>query len=256
MKFLDPLAKPFELKGSNKGVLLIHGFTGSPPVLRFLGKHLNKKGGYTVKAPLLSGHGTSLENMEKASWKDWIADIESAHEELTKQCSEVYVVGYSMGGLLAMILASKVNPDKLALIAPALITTDKKAMFAPIGKYFIKYKNKISVKEMFPEEAPKYDLKYNVGYDKYPLKSICDLLKIEKLAKKSLPKIQCPTLIIQSPKDDLVDPKSGNLIYNKIQSKQKELFWLKESIHICTIGPEKDKIHEKISEFFLPYSNM
>jgi len=175
MKFLDPLAKSFEFKGSNKGVLLIHGFTGSPFVLRFLGEHLNKKGGYTVKAPLLKGHGTSIEDMEKASWKDWIDDVKNAHKELEKECSKVYVVGYSMGGLLAIILASGVNPDKLVLIAP--------------------------------------------------------------------------TLIIQSPKDDLVDPKSGDLIYNKINSEQKELFWLKESIHICTIGPEKDTINEKITEF-------
>jgi carboxylesterase len=249
MKFLDPLAKSFEFKGSNKGVLLIHGFTGSPSVLRFLGEHLNKKGGYTVKAPLLKGHGTSIEDMEKASWKDWVDDVKNAYKELEKECSKVYVVGYSMGGLLAIILASGVSPDKLVLIAPALITLDKKAVFAPIAKYFIKYKVKIPVKDLFPEEAPKYDLRYNIGYDKYPMKSVCDLLKIENLAKKSLSKVKCPTLIIQSPKDDLVDPKSGDLIYNKIDSEQKELFWLKESIHICTIGPEKNTINEKITEF-------
>ncbi len=250
MKFPNPLAKPFEFSGSKKGVLLIHGFTGSPSVLRFLGEHLNKQYGYSVKAPLLSGHGTSLKDMEKFSWKDWIYDVKNAYEELKNKCSEIYIAGYSMGGLLAMILASDVNPNKLVLIAPALVTLDKKAVFAPIAKFFIKYKNKIPVKDLFPEQAPKYDLQYNIGYDKYPLKSICDLLKIEKLAKKSLSKIKCPTLIIQSPKDDLVDPESGHLIYNKIGSEQKELFWLKESIHICTIGPEKDTINKKVAEFF------
>lgn len=250
MKFLDSLAKSFEIKGSKKGILLIHGFTGSPSVLHFLGEYLNKKGGYTVKVPLLKGHGTSIEEMEKASFEDWIDDVKKAYKELEKECSEVCVVGYSMGGLLAIILAAGVNLNKLVLIAPALITLDKKAIFAPIIKYFIKYKAKISVQDLFPKEAFKYDLKYNIGYDKYPMKSVCDLLKIEKLAKRSLSKIKCPTLIIQSPKDDLVDPKSGYMIYDKIESKQKELFWLKDSIHICTIGPEKNTINEKIMGFF------
>ncbi len=100
---LDP--NSFLLEGGPIGVLLIHGFTGAPTEMRLLGEYLNRNG-LTVSAPLLPGHGTTVEEMNRCKWTDWTAAVARALAELQDRCDTVFVGGLSMGSLLTLYLAA------------------------------------------------------------------------------------------------------------------------------------------------------
>ena len=110
----------FEFQGGKTGVLLLHGFTASTAEVRPLGESL-RAAGYTVCAPLLPGHGTHPDDLNKVHWQDWLQTAEIAYQNLLKQCDHVWVGGESMGGLLCLLLAAEhAEINGLLLYAPAL----------------------------------------------------------------------------------------------------------------------------------------
>ncbi|MCU9816713.1 alpha/beta hydrolase [Paraclostridium sp. AKS73] len=129
------LKKSYKFNGNNIGCLLIHGFTSTPAEMYPLAKVLNDKG-YTVNSILLSGHGTTHDELLKVSYIDWYNDVESAYEELLFECEKVIVIGHSMGGLLALILASNYHIDKLILLACAIKPNNRLVKYTGVLKYF------------------------------------------------------------------------------------------------------------------------
>ncbi|HZK55502.1 MAG TPA: alpha/beta fold hydrolase [Desulfosporosinus sp.] len=97
--------EPFYFPGKRVGCLLIHGFSGAPAEMRFMGERL-AEAGWTVLGILLSGHGTTPEQRAETSWEDWAKDVEVGVKELRKSCDTVIGIGLSMGGLLALHLAT------------------------------------------------------------------------------------------------------------------------------------------------------
>lgn len=132
------LKKSYKFNGNNIGCLLIHGFTSTPAEMYPLAKVLNDEG-YTVNSILLSGHGTTHDELLKVSYIDWYNDVESAYEELLFECEKVIVIGHSMGGLLALILASNYHIDKLILLACAIKPNNRLVKYTGVLKYFKKY---------------------------------------------------------------------------------------------------------------------
>ncbi|GAB6098793.1 carboxylesterase [Halanaerocella petrolearia] len=240
MDYLDELAKPFFFTGGDEACLIIHGFTGTPAHMRQLGEFLHQEGDYTVSGILLPGHGTSLEEMSKTDWQDWLEAVDQEYQKLAKDYSQVYVMGLSMGGVLSLLLAQEYDVDKVVSIAAPIKIYDKKAYLAPILKYFKDF-------ETWEDSEDKYE--YDIGYSGLPVKSVHDLLKLIRLAKKRLDRITSPTLVIQSKQDKTVKPVSAEIIYKEIASDSKELLWLDESGHVCTIGPEKNLLHKEILDF-------
>ena len=129
-----PLAHEYFHSGGKTGVLLLHGFTGTPANMHSIWRCLEadeqecrlntaieNENGYTIYAPLLSGHGTNLRNMRKSCAREWIDDALKAYDRLTAAgCEKIYVAGLSMGGLLAAIVASERRVDGVIMIcAPA-----------------------------------------------------------------------------------------------------------------------------------------
>ncbi len=104
---LMPGAEPFELSGATKAVLLLHGLTGTPSEMRFLGDYLNRAG-YHVRAPLLPGHGTDIKDLNKTTWRDWFGRAEIDFLSLSAHFEKVFIAGVSMGGLIALwLMANK-----------------------------------------------------------------------------------------------------------------------------------------------------
>src|SRR5262245_26067441 len=121
---LMPGAEPFDHEGGPVGALLCHGFTGTPQSLRPWAEHL-AAAGLTVSLPRLPGHGTTWQEMNLTRWPDWYAEIDRALTKLRERCPEVFVMGLSMGGTLALRLAEE-RPDEVAglvLVNPSLLTT-------------------------------------------------------------------------------------------------------------------------------------
>ncbi len=235
--------KAFYFEGGEKACLLVHGFTGTPAHMLPLGKFLYENG-FATKAVLLKGHGTTVEDMRETNYDDWFASVESGYQELKAKYKTVYVIGFSMGGILTLQLARKYNIAKIVTIAAPMRVFDKLAKWTWIAKYFMKYKAWGEAED--PEQD---DKKYIIRYDKVPVNGAADMMKAMKKNKRRLAKIDSDVLVIQPRKDKSVMPISAEIIYNNISSKQKKLVWLENSYHGCTLGKEKNIIHEEILSF-------
>src|SRR5687768_898804 len=111
------LGAPFDLPGNDRGVLCVHGFTGTPYEMRYLGQRLHDRG-LTVVGPALPGHTTTVEDLDATTWRDWAAAVDEAFDALRARCRRVAVVGQSLGGLLSLYLASR-RPEVAAVASLA-----------------------------------------------------------------------------------------------------------------------------------------
>ena len=120
---------PFRFEGGPAGCLLIHGLTGTPEEMRYLGDRLHRHMGFTVSGVLLAGHGADASAFQERGWPDWYRSAEQGMLELAETCSPVFVAGFSMGGLIAMALALRhgTTVDALALLATPLFVNPYKA---------------------------------------------------------------------------------------------------------------------------------
>jgi carboxylesterase len=130
-RVLQAGAEPFAADGGRVGVVGCHGFTGTPASMRPWAEHL-AAAGFTVRLPLLPGHGTTWQDTNRTRWPDWYAAIERAYAEVAARCEHVFAVGLSMGGTLATRLAEQ-HPDRisgLVLVNPSFGTERFTARFA------------------------------------------------------------------------------------------------------------------------------
>lgn len=237
-------AEEFMLQGTNgKGVLLIHGYTGTPAEMRLLGDHLHEQG-YTVLGVRLPGHGTKPEELNETVWQDWYAAAEEGFKRLEVCCSEVMVAGLSMGGALTIKVAAELPVTKAAILSAPIYVYDKRLPFLSILRFFIRYIKKRK-RNYFVAE------KYNLSYDFMPTKPLVSLFSLVDICKKELlKKITVPCIVLQSKIEHTVRPESAQYIYDKISSEKKKLVWFKNSGHILTLDVEREEVFKEISKFF------
>lgn len=240
-------AEPFFLSGGKQGILLIHGFTGSPAEMLLLGKHLHRVG-YTVMAARLCGHGTTPDDMARTVWKDWYHSVCDAYYLLKGQCVSVSVIGMSMGGALALILSTEFPVKKVvSLSTPIFICAERGIDLLPPRKaskniYFPKMRRRRF------SSVPSY---CDISYKKMPLICIHELLDCIQHLKRNLARVSVPVFIVQSKNDHTVDEKSGRYIYDKIKSSSKEILQLEKSGHLVILDMEKEIVFSEIEKFML-----
>jgi len=180
--------------------------------MRLLGNFLNEKG-YSITAPLLPGHGTKPEDMMKCTWQDWYKELESAVTYLTKQnCTKIYLIGLSMGSLIALYGAAQKLPiSGVVAMAPPIHLGPKIIYAAPIIKYFKK-----SVKK--EDIAESIDGIQRVAYSEHIIHGVHELLKLRKEVKRSLADIKKPALIVHSKDDRLCLPSSAQYVHDRLGS--------------------------------------
>jgi carboxylesterase len=240
--------KEISLKGKGKnGVLVIHGFTGNPESMRFYSEKL-WKAGFDIECPLLPGHGTKWQDLNKVSYKEWIAVLEESLLKLKKRNGNIFVAGLSMGGTLACYVA-ETHPELAGaiLINPALLLYKEWRMpFLPFLKHFKEY-------EMLSDYHKRGDIKdpdvAEDHYDRDPLCGAHELYKLIKAARKNFSAFQIPALFLQSAVDNVVPPEVSRYIYDRIPSKDKKIIILKNSYHVATMDYDKTLIVEKSVEF-------
>ncbi len=238
MNMKSEFAKEFYYKGSNIGVLLIHGFTGTPSEMRLLGEYLRDKG-YTVKGILLKGHGTVPEDMKKSNYRDWIHGAVQGYQALKQECDEVFVVGFSMGGLLALYLARNYDIKGAATLSAPIRLHGRKAALSYIERNF---------RAHILRRPPKRKINV-ISYEKSPMVSVYNFFRLVRYVKANLGAIEKPILIMQSYGDRTVSPASGNIIYNRLGSKDKSIVYLHKSGHVITCDVEKDRVFEEVYNF-------
>ena len=135
--FENPIAQPFELEAGEDALLLIHGFTGSPGHMRYIGDAVHAAG-FSVRGILLPGHGKTVDEMEKSNDTQWHEAARSAYLEMTKKYRHVSVSGLSMGGILSLLLAEEFDPACVILFAAALKYRKATNHLSPVAKHFIR----------------------------------------------------------------------------------------------------------------------
>ncbi|MPM42418.1 Carboxylesterase [bioreactor metagenome] len=235
-------AEPYLLPGGEHGVILVHGFTGSPSEMRLLGNYLNNLG-YTVIAPRLTGHGATPEAMAGTAWPEWFGNVEDAYLMLKGLCSKIDAVGLSMGGLLSLKMAAEYPIRRVASLSAPIYIADRRLPMLPLYRLIRRYAPKR--RRRFHDIDPIY----SVGYDRTPLNCLGSLLELIKQVDRLLPAINQPALIIQSRNDHTVRPKSARHIYDRLGSGEKQLAWLEDSGHIITLDAERDSVFKLVADF-------
>lgn len=239
----NPIHYPAFLKNGNDiGVLLIHGFTATPFEMRQLGEFLNKNG-ITVYIARLPGHGSLPENINKLTFVDMYESLKYGYFVLKNSCKKVFVVGQSMGGLLAGEIAAFNKVDGLVMLSPAFKIISGKAVFTPFLKYFISTVKKENLKPQFKEHY----------YQERPVRGVDELMKLSRHVQSVLDRIIIKTLIIQSKYDDIIDYKSTLAVYNKIKSNDKSFEIIDDNNvkHVLTTDENymSQKVFDKILFF-------
>jgi carboxylesterase len=240
---LNPVS--FFLEGGRVDVLLIHGFTGSPPEMRLVGDYLHQRG-LTVSGPRLPGHGTKLEDMNRCRWADWTDHTASALAELQDGCDILFVGGLSMGALLALHLAAR-RPEiaGVMLYAPAIFVRHRFRSLIPLAKYVTSHMPKSKHSDYHDPEAQSRVW----SYDDYPVRAAHELLKLTSSVKRLLPQVTQPLLIIHSSDDQTAHPDSAQFVYERVGSTDKDLLMLHDSGHVITVDAEWQQVAEKSYRF-------
>ena len=235
-------AEPFFMEGNHIGCVLIHGLSSSPSEMRLLGEYLNNRG-YSVMAPLLPGHGTKPEDLMKYGWQDWYGEVERALTFIKRNCTKTYLIGLSMGGLLALYgAANRLPVSGVVAMAPPIHLGNRLAYTAPILKYFRK-----SVKK--EGNASLIHGNHRVTYNEQVMHGVHELLKLRRRVKWALSGIRKPVLIVQSKDDRVCLPSGAQYVHDKLGSPLKILKWLANSGHIVTMGPEREEMFTQIHWF-------
>ncbi|MED1471803.1 alpha/beta hydrolase [Bacillus salipaludis] len=246
-----PGAEPFFFKGNHIGILISHGFIGTPQSIRFLGEYLAYQG-YTVYGPRLKGHGTYYEDLEECSYPDWIQSLEDGYRFLQQQCRDIFIIGQSMGGTLSLNLVSKYPDIQGIMLINAAMTTIPEME---------KFKTK-QAPRFIDEGSPdiKADDVHEIAYEKTPIQSIHQLLSLMNETQKMLPNVTTPVLAFQSVEDHVVPPENTDFIMAHIKSDFKEIIPLYNSYHVASMDNEKEFIAEQccffIEKFYSAQRNM
>jgi len=244
---LLPGAEPFEAAPGGAdgrvGVLLCHGFTGSPQSLRPWAEHL-AAAGFRVSLPLLPGHGTHWKDLQSTTWQDWYAELDKALRTLRDGCDSVFVAGLSMGGGLALRLAQVHGAalDGVIVVNPSVKRNASKEALIPLLARVV---------PAFPGIAS--DIKQpgstEVAYDKVPLKAALSLTRLWATVQADLPKVTVPLLLFRSPEDHVVHPSNSALVLEKVGSTDVTEVLLPDSYHVATLDNDARTIFEGSVEF-------
>ena len=242
-------AESFLLPGGNNGVLLIHGFTGNPAEMLLIGQYLNSKN-FTVHAVRLAGHGTNEKDLSRMKKDDWINSVIDGYSILNGCCDKIFVVGHSMGGLLALNLAAipSIKITKIVtLAAPIFIDESRNLQFLPprensINKYVRKAKRHLI---NIPAAA-------NLTYRLMPLISIHELIDLIENTKKNLKNIRAPIMILQGVDDHTSKLESAEYIFKNVSSDSKELKFIEGAGHLLPlIEPYRMEVFNLTANFLL-----
>jgi carboxylesterase len=246
---LQPFAEPFvapgepDAAGQRVGVLLCHGFSGSPASMLPWARYLNEQG-YGVSAPSLPGHGTRWQDMQRTTWQDWYDEVTRAFEKMRADHDKVVVAGLSMGGALALRLAADRGREVegVILVNPAVNIDRKDIKLVPVLKYVVPAMPGVAndIKKPGVDEH---------GYSRTPLKALHSMLQGYKALCPDLPKITCPVLFFRSVEDHVVDPSSSRIILGALSSRDVTERMLEDSYHVATLDNDAPAIFTESAEF-------
>jgi carboxylesterase len=236
-------AQPERTGGRAVGVLLVHGFTGSPASMKPWAHALAEQG-YAVEVPLLPGHGTRWQDLNAVAWTDWYAEGEAAFDRLRASCEAVVVAGLSMGGSVALRLAEErgTQVSGVVLVNPFVSSTRKELVALPVLKHVVPSLRGVvnDIKKPGQDEH---------GYDRLPLKGLGAVTAMWKVVVPDLGRVTQPLLYFRSSADHVIDASSSAAVLRGVSSTDVEERMLEESYHVATLDNDAERIFAESAEF-------
>jgi len=233
MTQIIPTAEPFFLPADNRklGCLLTHGFTGAPKEMRWMGDYLHEKG-YTCLGVRLAGHATRPEDMIRSRYTDWLASVEDGYHLLRGSVDHVILVGLSMGGVLSLLSAARLDVAGVAVMStPYALPSDPRMRYLKLISLFLPY----MPKSKLPPGSGWFDQnawQEHVSYPQNPVRSIAELNRLLAEMRAALPQVKAPTLLIHSKDDTYVLPENMERIYADLGAPDKVKAYITGSGHV------------------------
>lgn len=254
-------------------MLLIHGITGTPSEMGYLGRKIHKAG-FSVLCNTLPKHCSSLGELRRVTWEEIADSCIRDLKELKKNYKRVFVGGLSMGALLAIHLACQFPEDVSGIIALAP-TFFYDGWSLHKGKVFLRLawripflRKLINIRETWPyglkdeylrahfarfyrnASASKFDKKAVLfGSPFFPISSLYQHSLLTELVKTEISSVKNPILILHAREDDMTSLKNAQFVFENIGSSDKSLVVLEDSYHMITIDQEKDKVAREVIHF-------
>jgi len=235
-------------ENSRIGIVLVHGFTSTPSVMRPWAEFLNTHG-YSVRVPLLPGHGTSIEDLETVTWRHWPDEIETHLVSLLEECEKVFLFGFSMGGAASLHVAARYQSriTGLVLVNPMI---HRKGAWPTAIKYASRFIKSFGTAG---SDIKRLDV-IQWKYDRTPLKAAHQLLLLLESVRPLLPKINSPLLLIRSATDHTLPATNSEIIISEIGSPVKQQVTLHNSYHVAPLDHDQEEIFTVSLKFIREFS--
>lgn len=240
---LLPGAEPLSHEGGPSGVLVLHGFTSHPDSMRSIAEMAVDEG-YSVELPRLPGHGTTVEDLARATWTDWAKTAESAFDALSARCSRVAVVGLSMGGGLAAHVA-EVRPATVGCVLINPIVKPPPDELADGARQLLE--GGLEIVESIGSDVKKEGVKES-AYDSTPLVPLLTLFAGIEEVYENLSLISAPVLLVTSREDHVVYWDNGTDLAARVRGPF-EWEWLENSYHVATLDNDRETLELMIAGF-------
>lgn len=244
-------AEPFLFPGSRTGCLLMHGFTGTPKEMRWMGEDLAGRG-LSVLGIRLAGHATHPQDMLRCRWTDWVASVEDGYHVLCGLADHIYLMGLSMGGMLALLMATRLPVrGVVAISTPWLISRDWRLPYIHLVSWVWRYRRK----SPGPPGSGWHDAeawKDHISYPHNPLRSVAELNALSAEMRRALPDVRVPVLLVHSQDDDYVLPENLDRIYEGLtHAPEKTRLLVSNSGHVVTREPARQQVFDAAADFVL-----
>jgi carboxylesterase len=253
MAQIIPTAEPFFFLGDSAkpAFLLIHGFTGAPKEMRWMGEYLNQQG-FTCLGIRLAGHATHPEDMIRSRYIDWMASVEDGYHLLRGITDSIFLVGLSMGGVLSLLMSTRLAPRVKGVIAmstPSRLPSDYPIWLLQLISIFIKYRPK-SNEEPGSGWFDRTAYQDHVSYSQNPIRSVAELKKLILEMRAALPKVNVPVLLMHSRDDTYVLPENIEWIYDGLtNASDKTKLYITGSGHVLPRDASREQVFKSAIDF-------
>lgn len=232
---------PFSHRGGKTGILLVHGFTGSPGELRPFGEFFAKRG-YSVEIPVLEGHCRTPETLNRTRYVDWVQSAYNSYNDLMWRAQRVFAIGHSMGGLIALYLASRYKVAGVVSNCTPIFLQDWRARIAPVVGL-------VRPVHRGGEGHPQEIDQYCGGYPETPLRAVGGFNRLLRIVRDDLSTVRVPVLVQQARLDETVRPESARYIHDHLGSEYKQLKWYERSGHMLPVDVDREAVWEDALKF-------